>query len=182
MRLRSSIPKPEPLIAGQTFTKKYNLPSKTIFWSKQAGINEEGTMEARGYMFPELFLIHGLGFDLTGNPYALNESIRMLIRLLFPFIILILVSLLTPGNRDEITERFFLKMRTRVRGMGPLVDRQDLEESFRNPERTRNVLLFPSTSLEVYKWNKQDISGFFIAVFVVFVVIATLFLFVNIGS
>ncbi len=179
---QNSTAKPAFLVSGVAFTKTYNLPSKTIFWSKQTGINEEGTMEARGYIFPELWLIHSVGFDLSQKPYALNESIRMLIRLLFPFLVLILVSLFTRENKDEITERFFLKMRTRVRGKGPEVDLQDLEESYNKPEETRKVLLFPSTSLEVYKWNRQDITGFLIAVFVVFVVIGTLFMVVNMGS
>jgi SSS family solute:Na+ symporter len=179
---KSITPQPEVLTIGQSFAKRYNQPSKTIFWSKQAGINEEGNMEARGYMFPELWLIHSLGFDLTQNPYALNESIRMMIRLLFPFLVLILVSLFTRENEDEITERFFLKMRTRVRGKGPEVDQQDLEEAMRNPGKTRDQLLFPTTSLEVYKWNRQDIIGFLIAVCVVFVVIGTLFMVVNLGS
>jgi len=179
---KASIAQPEPLAAGKPFSKAFNLPSKTIFWSKQSGLNAEGTMEARGYLFPELLLIHSLGFDLTQKPYALNESIRMLIRLVFPFLILILVSLLTRENNDEITERFFLKMRTRVRGKGPEIDLQDLQESYGSPAGTRKVLLFPSTSLEIYKWNRQDITGFLIAVFVVFVVIGTLFLVVNLGS
>jgi SSS family solute:Na+ symporter len=175
-------PKPEPLLAGETFSKTFNLPSKSIFWSKQAGLDEQGVMTARGYVFPELLLIHSLGIDLSQKPYALNESIRMLIRLIFPFLVLILVSLLTRENKDEITERFFLKMRTRVRGKGPEVDEQDLKESYRQPHETQKVLLFPSTSLEVYKWNRQDITGFLIAVFVVFVVIGTLFMAVNVGS
>lgn len=179
---QNSTAKPAFLVSGVAFTKTYNLPSKTIFWSKQTGINKEGTMEARGYIFPELWLIHSLGFDLSQKPYALNESIRMMIRLLFPFLVLILVSFFTRENKDEITERFFLKMRTRVRGKGPEVDLQDLEESYNKPEETRKVLLFPSTSLEVYKWNRQDITGFLIAVFVVFVVIGTLFMVVNMGS
>jgi hypothetical protein len=62
------------------------------------------------------------------------------------------------------------------------VDQQDLEESLKNPEKTREQLLFPSTSLELFKWNKQDITGFLIAVFVVLLVISTLFLVVNLGS
>ncbi len=179
---QASISKPEALVTGESFTKTFNLPSKTIFWSKQARINEDGVMAARGYIFPELWLIHSMGIDLSQKPYALNESIRMLIRLLFPFLVLILVSLFTRENKDEITERFFLKMRTRVRGKGPEVDLQDLAESYSKPDETKKVLLFPSTSLEVYKWNRQDITGFLIAVFVVFVVIGTLFLVVNMGS
>lgn len=179
---QSATIKPEPLTAGEVFTKTFNLPSRTIFWSKQAGVNEDGVMTARGYIYPELLLIHSMGIDLSQKPYALNESIRMMIRLIFPFLVLILVSLFTRENKDEITERFFLKMRTRVRGKGPEVDEQDLAESYSKPEETRKTLLFPSTSLEVYKWNRQDITGFLIAVFVVFVVIGTLFALVNIGS
>jgi len=170
------------LRAGETFTKTFNLPSKTIFWSKQAGAKVSGQMEARGYLFPELVLLHSMGFDLSANSYALNESIRMLIRLLFPFLILILVAISTPPNRDDITTRFFLKMRTRVRGMGNEADQKDLEESYNNPEKTRETLLFPGTHLELYKWNRQDVTGFLIAVGVVFVVIGSLFLAVTAGS
>ena len=44
------------------------------------------------------------------------------------------------------------------------------------------MLLFPNTSLEVYKWNKQDIVGFLMAVGVVFVVLGTLFASVKMGG
>ena len=175
-------PKPEKLTAGEPLTKYYILPSRTIFWSRESRVNAEGKLEARGYIFPELFMLHQLGFDLARNSHALNETIRMLIRLTFPFLLLILVSLLTPANRDEITTRFFLKMRTRVRGEGPEADREDLEKTFANPEKSKEMLLFPSTSLEVYRWNRQDAGGFLIAIAVVLVVIWTLFLAVNLGS
>jgi hypothetical protein len=42
-------------------------------------------------------------------------------------------------------------------------------------------LLFPNTSLEVYKWNKQDFVGFFIAIGVVAIVLGTLFFVVGLG-
>jgi hypothetical protein len=78
--------------------------------------------------------------------------------------------------------RFFLKMRTRVRGLGPEVDQKDVEEAYANPEKTKEMLLFPNTSLEIYKWNKQDIVGFLISIGVVFVVLGTLFIAVGLGS
>ncbi len=173
---------PKPLQIGQSFTKNFILPQKTIFWSKSPAPNDEGMLEARGYLFPELILIHNLGFNLQKMPYAFNETIRMLIRLIFPFLILILVSLLTPPQTDKQILEFFIKMRTRVRGLGHEVDKQDLEAALKNQKSTEKVLLLPNTSLEVYKWNKQDILGFLISVGIVFVVLGTLFLAVKMGS
>lgn len=174
--------KPTELKIGDEFTKTYDLPSKAIFWSKQPAKNDEGQLEARGYLFPELYLLYKMGIKLNLKPYALNETLRMLIRLTFPFILMIIVSLLTKPQTDEKTYRFFLKMRTRVRGLGAKIDEEDLEEAYANPEKTKAMLLFPDTSLEIYKWNKQDIMGFLIAVGVVFVVLGTLFFVVNIGG
>ncbi|MBN3036715.1 MAG: sodium:solute symporter family protein [Bacteroidales bacterium] len=178
----TSAPLPDSITEGQPFDKTFNLPSKTIFWSKESRVNEQGQLVARGYMYPELALLHTIGFDLTEIPYALNESIRMLIRLIFPFLMLIIVALLTPRNEDEITRQFFLKMRTRVRGLGPEADLEDLRYAFAHPEETKKMLLFPATSLELYKWNRQDGLGFLISIGVVFIVIGTLFLFVNVGG
>ena len=166
---------PRKISVGEKFSKTFVLPSKAIFWSQPPAINNQGSLEAHGYFFPELLLLQSIGFDLNKNPYALNETIRMLIRLVFPFLILIVVSLLTQPNNDKKTEQFFLKMRTRVRGLGPDVDKNDVQESFSNPGKTKSVLLFPNTSLEIYKWNKQDFVGFMISVVIVFVVIGTLY-------
>jgi hypothetical protein len=93
---------------------------------------------------------------------------------------LIIVSLLTPNNEDKVTEKFFLKMRTRVRGQGPEADALDVKESFSNPEKTKKYLLFPNTNLELYRWDKFDFIGFLISIVIVFIVLGTLFTVVNI--
>jgi SSS family solute:Na+ symporter len=173
---------PDSLKSGDKFTKTFVLPQKTIFWSKEPLANGEGITEARGYFFPELILLSKMGFDLQNYPYALNETIRMLIRLVFPFLLLIIVSLLTPAQTDKQSQEFFIKMRTRVRGLGHDVDEEDLNKAYKNPKETKEVLLFPNTSLEIYKWNKQDIVGFLISIGVVFVVLGTLFLAVKMGG
>jgi solute:Na+ symporter, SSS family len=172
----------KPLKVGDPFEMTYILPTKAIFWSQQPALNNKGKLQAQGYFFPELILLQSLGIEMNKLPYALNETIRMMIRLLFPFIILILVSLFTKPNNDVITSRFFLKMRTRVRGFGPEADQRDVEEAYANPEKTKEMLLFPNTSLEIYKWNKQDIVGFLISIGVVFVVLGTLVFAVGLGS
>ncbi|MGD8779879.1 MAG: sodium:solute symporter family protein [Ignavibacteria bacterium] len=172
--------RPQKIQQGQKFIKTFALPSKAIFWSQQPKVNQQRIVEAHGYFYPELILLQSMGAELQKKPYALNETIRMFIRLVFPFFILVVVSLLTKQNNDKSTEQFFLKMRTRVRGLGPDVDKQDVEESFVNPQKTKDVLLFPDTNLEVYKWNKQDSVGFLISTFIVFLVIGVMFLVVKI--
>ena len=173
---------PASLSIGEEFSKTYILPSKAIFWSKQPVRNKKGNIEASGYLYPELILFEMLGAKLENLPYALNESIRMLIRLIFPFLVLIIVSLLTKPQTDKVTEHFFMKMRTRVRGLGNEIDADDVAKTIANPEESKAVLLFPNTSLEIYKWNKQDIVGFFISVGVVFIVLGTLFFAVGMGG
>jgi len=174
------IPRPVEIITGEQFSRTYELPSRTILWSKEPRM-VDNKAEARGYVYLELYFLKKIGVHLENLPYALNETIRMMIRLTFPFLILILVSLLTPQQDDESTRRFFLKMRTRVKGLGPGQDLKDLQYSYENPRETEKMLLFPNTYLEFYKWNRQDITGFLIAVGVVFVVLGTLYLAVNIG-
>jgi solute:Na+ symporter, SSS family len=173
---------PKTIAVGDKFSKNYILPSKAIFWSQQPKLNDSGQLEAQGYIYPELVLLQKMGVDLRTFPYALNETIRMLNRLIFPFLILILISLTTKPDEIKSAERFFLKMRTRVRGLGPEEDKKDLEKAYNNPEETRKVLLFPNTSLEMYKWNKQDTVGFFVAIGVVIIVLGTLFFVVNLGK
>jgi SSS family solute:Na+ symporter len=173
---------PLALTAGEKFNKTYILPSKAIFWSKQPALNKSGKMEANGYLYPELILIQKMGVRLDSLPYALNETIRMLIRLIFPFLLLIVVSLLTKPQTDSVTQLFFLKMRTRVQGLGAEADAIDVETTAKNPEKSKEVLLFPNTSLEIYKWNKQDVVGFLISIGVVLVVLGTLFFVVGMGG
>ena len=166
---------PEKLEIGDKYSKLFSLPSKTIFWSKQAALNQDGIMEARGYIFPELVLLHSLGIQLHAQPYALIETIRMMIRLITPFLLLIIVSLLTKPNEDLSTKQFFIKMRTRVRGLGHDIDDADVIKAYENEKATEDVLLFKKGNLEIYKWNKQDTLGFLFSVAIVFAVIGTLF-------
>ena len=138
-------------------------------------------MVGSGYLYFELIFLEKMGFHLTANPYALNETIRIMIRLFFPFIVLIIVSLLTRPDESKDLERFFVKMRTRTLGDREQ-DAAQLQKAYENPESTKSMLLFPNTSLEIYRWNKQDFLGFMVAVGVMFVVLAMFFGLVSLGS
>ncbi|HQU71100.1 MAG: sodium:solute symporter family protein [Calditrichaeota bacterium] len=173
-------PRPEALAVGATFEKTFVLPSKSIFWSK--GVKKENDqVVGSGYLYLEMILLDKLGMNLAQNPYALNETIRILIRLIFPFLVLIFVSLLTRPDEIEGLERFWVKMRTRTLGDREADDAQ-LEKAYANPESTREMLLFPDSNLEIYRWNKVDFYGFALSVGVMLVILGMFFGIVKLGG
>jgi solute:Na+ symporter, SSS family len=167
--------RPLHLRVGEIFSREYQLPSKAIFWSKQPAVNGNGVLEARGYFYPELIVAEWLGSDLAHKPYAVSQTIVMLVPLAFSFLILFIVAIFTRPDKDEVTVKFFLKMRTKVRGMGPAADAEDVAYANAHPEEAKKLLLFPNTQWEFYRWNGQDFWGFLFSVGVVFVVLGMLF-------
>ena len=61
-------------------------------------------------------------------------------------------------------------------------DRKELEISYANPDRFKEKLIWPNSSLEFFKWNKVDALGFCLAVLGVFGILGMLYLVLNIGS
>ena len=113
--------------------------------------------------------------------YALVETIRTLIRLLLPFLIIIAVSLMTRPDHSDRLKSFYVKMRTPV-----LVDRKqdqaELARSLQNPDRFRDRLLMPGSQFEFFKWNRIDTIGFGLSVLMVFCIIGFLHLLLNLGA
>ena len=174
--------RPQKIEEGEKIQAYFSLPQKSIFWSK--GIkNGDGEQEyGSGYIFLELYFIDSLGFDLSQNPYALNESIRLMIRLIFPFLILIIVALLTKPDEESLKVKFFNKMRIRVNPNGKEADDHDIEQGLENPASTEQALIFPKSEWEFYRWNKKDWFGFMISWIMVLVIIAALYSVFTIGG
>ncbi len=173
--------RPVGLEPGQKFTKKYSLPRKTIFWTKGIKENKEGQLQGCGMLNIWLILYDKLGFNLAKNPYALNETLRILTRTIAPFIIMFIVGYLTKPDDEKALELFYVKMKTPV-----LVDRQaderELNLSYANPKRFDHLKLFPRSQWEFTKWDKVDTIGFLIATAIAFAIIGILYTAVNIGA
>ncbi len=173
--------RPESIIAGQKFSKVYKLPAKAIFWQRGVKLNKQGQLEGQGMLNIELLMLDKLGFDLSVNPYALNETIRVIFRTILPFAVLLVVGMLTKPDEKEMLDRFFAKMKTQV-----LVDRQadtrELELSYAQPDRFDHRKLFPNSSWEFDKWDKVDTVGFTISVLVALAIVGALFVLVSIGG
>ncbi|GAB5554003.1 MAG: hypothetical protein Sapg2KO_35940 [Saprospiraceae bacterium] len=173
---------PQVLKEGDLFKKAYQLPKKSIYWSKGISTTPNNTLQGNGYIYLELWLLDAIGFDLSKNPYALNESIRLLIRLIFPFILLISGSLLFKVNQEALLRPFYTKMRIPVSQQGKAHDKELLQAGLTYFNNAAPILLFPNSNWEFYKWNRQDSLGFILAWLMVLGVLLLLYLAVTLGS
>jgi len=173
--------RPEPLTMGQAFQKDYQLPRKAIFWTKGIKPDSNGRAFGSGILSLELVLLDKLGFDLQKNTYAMNETIRILIRTIIPFLILIVIALVMKPENGRRINLFFVKMKTPVH-TNPEEDARQLKLSYADPHRFDHKKLFPNSSWEFDKWTKVDMIGFIVSAVVAVGVIMFLILLLSIGS
>ena len=174
-------PRLKPLRIGDTFEAQYTLPRKSIFWTQGVWPDENGQLTGRGALNLELLLLDSLGWDLSANPYALNETIRIAIRIAASLGIMVVVSLLSRPDDREHLDRFYAKMRVKV-----LTDREadarEVAHSREDPHRHDDRLLLPGSNWEFLKWDREDVVGFLAAVAAVCGVLLLMTYMVNLGS
>jgi SSS family solute:Na+ symporter len=173
--------RPEPLKLGEAFTKTYQVEARSIFWTQGIKTDDEGVRRGRGMLNLGLLTLYWLGWDLTTNPFALNETLRILLRTILPFLIIFIASFMTRHRDERALDRFYAKMRTPVQ-TDREADRLELEKALSHPESTLHMKMFPHSQWEIRKWNKVDVLGFLISVAVAFGIIGLLFLVVSIGG
>jgi SSS family solute:Na+ symporter len=172
---------PVSIQEGKRFSKVFQLPDKSIFWQRGVTVNESGQRVGRGMLNLELLLVDSAGWDLSKNPYALNETIRVLFRTIIPFLILFIVGCITKPDEKEQLDRFFVKMKTKVVS-DRVIDEKELALSYAQPDRYDNTKLFPVSNWEFDKWNKEDAIGFLLSCLVACGIVGTLFVIVSLGS
>lgn len=173
-------PCPAVLKVGDSFTQTYQQPGRSIVWAKDVKQDAQGQSFGSGMLSLELVILDALGCDLQKNPYALNETIRILIRTSVPFLILIVVALLTKPQKSARIDRFYAKMKTPVL-TDVKTDANALALAWANPQALESKKLFPHSSWEFHKWTRTDIVGFFVSCLAAVGVILLLMLVVGLG-
>ena len=204
MVLKSIGPPPPKGAVGDMIEVKSTSGGHSVFWSagvepgEGAGLEvvadtREGNVRwvverrvgphrGKGAEFQFDFLIYQwLGIDLSSASKATLQTLRLPPRLITPFLILIVVSFFTRRNSEEALDRYFVKMKTVVQP-DPEADRRELEISYQNPKRFEDQRLLPGTDLEFVRPRFKDVTGFFAAVAVCFVIVMVLIGLVSIGS
>jgi SSS family solute:Na+ symporter len=195
--------RPLPVRVGDPFVDKFRTGGKAIFWTdgvqptgdvvleeierKELGDTVQvvqryrGKLEGRGRFNLDFLLYQAVGVDLTGMDNATLETLRLPPRVITPLAVMILLSLITPGNRKQALDRYYAKMKTPV-DPDPEQDRKALESAYADPSSLEHRRLCPWWGLEIQKPTWKDIVGFLVCVGVCFVFVALAVWVANIGS
>jgi len=134
-----------------------------VFWDKvvrQIPSDLSSPLQGAGRFHVELVILDKIGFD----PVAMDTSGRYAARFffdgLFPFIVLITVSMLTRAPDKAHVDQFFGKMKTPV-GETPEDEARAVSETRLRPDRFDHLkLLGPRSNWEFTKWDRTDTIGF----------------------
>lgn len=148
---------------GQKIAREVVVPPAPVYYDSLALLDpmDEGSPRIGvGRLNTELIIADWLGFDLPSMLPSTLLTLRYLVALILPFLILIPVSCLTQDRGlEETVDRFYVKMRTPV-DPDPDKDREELEKSFADPSRFKERKLFPDSSWEFRRWSAIDTWGF----------------------
>jgi len=109
----------------------------------------------------EAWVISKLGVDVPAMTTTQRFSLQFFFDALFPFVVLIIVSLLTRPTDPRIVAEFYGKMKTPV-GDTPELEVATMEETRRHPARFDHTKLLPGSNWEFCKWDREDTVGFLV--------------------
>lgn len=112
-----------------------------------------------GLFRTEVYLVSLFGADVAGFSPAQLMATRYFVDGLFPIVVLVVVSLLTPRTEAVRVNRFYARLKTPVAATLE-ADAVEVEKSYAEPTRFDHRKLFPNTDWEFTKWDRQDLLGF----------------------
>jgi len=147
-----------------------------VYFARIARINPEDLASPQagsGRFNLEAWMLNQAGLvDLKHKTAADLQAVQFFFDGGLPFIVLIVVSLLTRAPARENVDYFFGKMKTPV-GATPELEVATMAETRLHPKRFDHTKLFPSSNWEWTKWDKTDAVGFVICLGVSAGVVAT---------
>ena len=142
----------------------------------------EGTeLQGEGNLKLNLMFYQPLGIDLAAQSKSSLNALGLVPKIVMPFLVMIVASLLTRKNSEEALDRYYAKMKTPV-DPDPEADARKLEAAYADPSTCERVKLLPGSSLEFQKPTTEDVVGFIISVVVCFAIIGVAVLMAGIGS
>ncbi len=144
-------------------------------------IAESQRLEGLGGFKCDLLVYRLIGLPLETYSPSTLATLDYPPKILLPFLVMVLASLLTKPNSKEALDRYYVKMKTPVTG-DLEADERELEDSYRSPDRFEHRKLLPGTSLEFQRPSRADVVGFVTCVAACFAIIYIALLVTRIGS
>lgn len=169
---------------GQIIEKQYTVRSKPVFFDRLVRVDPakpELGMEGRGRFFADNYILYLIGFPFETARPATVTAARWFFDALFPFVSLIVISLITPRTAPERAPGFYAKLKTPV-APTPEEDKLEVQRSYEDPNRFDHEKLLPGTNWEFTKWTMKDVIGFSACWGIVLVILGILYLAVTIGA
>lgn len=155
---------------GQRIKKTDRIPPEPIFFERVVTVN--GTAKrGEGLFRANIWILDKAGFDFSGWSKAGIGTAGFLFDALFPFLLLIAISLVTRPNSEPILRDFYARIHTPAVA-DPEEDARLVREKIEHPELVEQNKLFPNTSIEFWKPTRFDILGFAACVGFVLLIIA----------
>lgn len=154
---------PQPEIIKTEETDEFTV-RQTLAYPAGTKLHGEGNLKLN------LLFYKPFGLDLPGMSSSTLNALELVPKIVMPFLVLIIASLVTPRNSQEALDRYYAKMKTPVEA-DPEQDRQKLESAYADPSTCERVKLLPNSDFEFQVPTTTDIVGFLVSVAVCFAIV-----------
>jgi SSS family solute:Na+ symporter len=147
---------------GETIMKTVQVEPNAIFFDKVERLDPRdpnSPKEGKGVFKFQLWILSKLGFDLEEFSKAGLSTASFAFDIIFPFIILFIVSFLTKPNSENVLREFYGRVHTPAFADKEL-DAREVQKRIDDPEIVERNKLFPHTNWEFPKPTRADIWGF----------------------
>ena len=139
------------------------------------------TLRGQGRFNVDFLLYKAAGMNLAEYEHSGLQTLRLPTRVVLPFLVMILLSLVTPRVNRDALDRFYVKMKTPVLP-DPEADRQEMEKSYAAPGRFDDRRLLPAFGLEMQRPKLLDVAGFVVCFVICFAIIWFTVWLANLGA
>ncbi len=163
---------------GQVIIKKKIHPPVGIFFEQVVRENPDdlnSPLVGKGAFRNQIFYLHLFGIPVRQMSKAQLATASFLFDIIFPFILLFGISMITRKNSEKVLQEFYGAVHT------PVVadikeDARLVQEAVDNPDLVEQRKLFPGTNWEFWKPTTWDIWGFVLSwVMVAFIIFLYIF-------
>ena len=157
---------------------------QSIYWTGGVAENEEkgGDKIGQGsFRFDMVIYDKLLGLDLTQYRKAALKTLEFPFKIIAPFLVMIIASLLTQPNSKKALDRLYVKMKTPV-DPDPEGDAREIDVSYARPDRFNDRKLFPGSNWEFERPTKMDFWGFVGCFVICFAIIGVVLWVARIGA